>query len=171
MPIRFVSNIADAGYFFVPHKIGNFFDHSCLVHLIRYLCDDYTFTVVSITLFNACGAAHHNKTTSGMVGRSYSAPSMDLSAGWKIGAGYNADQFVNARVRVLNQQAERRDNFTQIMRRDVCCHADSDTPGTVYQEPRQFARKDRRFLFGFVVVGDKIDRIPVEIFEHLTSHF
>ena len=70
-------------------------------------------------------------------------------------------------VGVVNAGADRVDGLAQVMRRNLCCHADGDTAGAVDQQVREAARQHDRFLEAVVIVGDEIHGILVDIGEHI----
>ncbi len=56
------------------------------------------------------------------------------------------------------------------MRRDLRGHADGDAVAAVDEQVREFARQDQRLTIFAVVIVDIIDRVALEVGEHLRSH-
>ena len=59
--------------------------------------------------------------------------------------------------------------FTQVMRRNVGCHTDSDTGTAVNEQMRQTGGEYCRFFFRIVVIGNKVNRVLADIGEHFTG--
>jgi hypothetical protein len=58
-------------------------------------------------------------------------------------------------------------HLADVMRRDVRRHPDGDAGGAVDEEVREARRQDRGLLPRLVVVGDEVDRVCVDVAEHL----
>ena len=64
---------------------------------------------------------------------------------------------------VVQQRQASLDNLAQIMRRYVGCHPDGDTRRAIDQQLRDARRQNRRFMFAFIIVGNKIDCFHVDV--------
>src|SRR5207247_8179215 len=56
--------------------------------------------------------------------------------------------------------------LAEVVRRDICRHADRDAAGTVDEEIRKFRRKDEGLLQRPVEVVHPVDRVLLEVLEH-----
>ena len=97
-------------------------------------------------------------------------PPNDDSAGWEIGTRDKLHQVINTDVIhvviVINQVVCCGGNFPQVMRRDIGCHAHSNSRGAVQQEVGQAGWKDGRFLQGAIKIIQKINGVFIDILEH-----
>ena len=62
-------------------------------------------------------------------------------------------------------------HLTQIVRRNVCGHTDSNTGCSVYQKIRIAGRKHRRLFLSLIEVWYKINGIFIDVREHLHGNF
>ena len=72
-------------------------------------------------------------------------------------------------LRILDERDAGRDDFGQIVRRNVGRHAHRDARRAVDQEIRDARRQDRGLAFGLVVVRVEIDRFLVDIGQQLAG--
>jgi len=66
-------------------------------------------------------------------------------------------------IGIIDQGADRVDDFSQIMWRDVRCHPDGYSCSSVDEQVWESGRKHDRFLSRFVVIRNKIDSILVHV--------
>src|SRR5262245_40166322 len=92
---------------------------------------------------------------------------VDESTGGEIRARDHLYQIRGLGVRMLNQLDGRFDDLTQVVRRNLCRHADGDSVRTVDQQVRHARRQHRRFLARLVVVGNEFDGFLLDVGEHL----
>ena len=92
-------------------------------------------------------------------------PADDNPARGKIGPGDDFHQFVDRHVRVIEHRATRIDDFAEVVRRNIGCHADGDTARTVYQDIRELSRQNLWFTRRFVIVRLEINRVFLDIVE------
>ncbi len=90
-----------------------------------------------------------------------------MPAGREVGALDVAHQALGVDRRVVDERDRRVDHLAQVVRRDVRRHADRDPRGAVDQQVREARRKDQRFAARAVVVGREVDRVHVEVAQHL----
>ena len=62
---------------------------------------------------------------------------------------------------------DRADRLAQVVRRDVGRHPDRDPGGAVDQQVGEARRQDQRLLLGLVVVRAPLDRVGVDVAQHL----
>ena len=170
---RFVGFIADIGNAFdafVFDEFGDLFDHFRFVHLVWNFGNDDRFFLIA-DLFDL-GAATLNDRATACGERIINATTTeDHAAGWKIRAGDDFENFIECRMRMIDQQASRINYFAQIMGRDVGSHTDRDTACAVDQQVREHSGKYDRFLFAAVVVFLPVDGIFIDIFYELVGDF
>ena len=75
-------------------------------------------------------------------------------------------EFLDRRVRIIDEHQRAIDNLTHIMRRDIRSHTNSDTRSTIDQQLRELRRQNRRLLQGLIVVRYKLDRLLINILQH-----
>ena len=95
------------------------------------------------------------------------AQAEDDAAGREVGPVHVAHQGRRVDLRVVDQGDRRRDRLLEVVRRDVRRHADGDAGGAVDQQVREARRQDERLLLLPVVVGPEVDRVGVEVAQHL----
>jgi len=78
-------------------------------------------------------------------------------------------QLPESDLRVLDERDARRDDFGEIVRRDVGRHAHRDSRRSVDQKVRDARRQDRGLAFGLVVIRVEIDGFLVDIGEQLAG--
>ena len=72
-----------------------------------------------------------------------------------------------ASLRVLDQLNGGADHFIQIVRWDIGRHADRNTIRTVHDQVGNARRQHRGFHGALVVVGNKVDRVLIDVGQHL----
>ena len=172
--VGFVTELVagDVGDDALVDELGDALDELRLVDLIGDLGDDDRLPAAGDVLDRALGA-HHEAAAAGAVGVRDIGAAEEEPAGGEVGAeDVFEHQFkVGAVVlRRLRQQCNRRvHHFLQIVRRDVGRHADSDARGTIDDEVRDSGWQDGRFKRRFVVVRHEVDRVGVDVGEHLAG--
>ena len=78
-----------------------------------------------------------------------------------------ASEPVDVDRRVVDVGDRRGDHLAQVVRRDVRRHADGDPRRAVDEQVREARRQHRRLLLAPVVVGHEVDRVHVEVAQHL----
>ena len=80
-------------------------------------------------------------------------------------------EIIERRLWVVYQFYNRIDDFTQIVRWNVCRHTDSNTDLTVEQQVRQFCRQYDGLLLRTIKVITEINRVFVDIDKQLVRGF
>ena len=78
-----------------------------------------------------------------------------------------AHQPLDLHLRVVDVGDRRVDHLAQVVRRDVGRHADGDARGAVDEQVREARGQHERFVARAVVVGREVDRVHVEVAQHL----
>ena len=130
--------------------------------------DDDGFFVFA-DFFNRAFGAHHHRAAAGQISRFGAALTQNQTTSRKIRPRNDIDQLIGRDVRIINISAAGINHFAQVMRRHVGCHADGDTVGTVDQQIRKTCRQNRRFLHAFIIVGHKVNRVVLNVFNQLVG--
>src|SRR5207245_8338732 len=104
--------------------------------------------------FDAGLAAHLHRAAPGLEVLLYPANSANGATGGEIRPLYMLHQVVKHDVRVIDLRADRVDNFTDIVRWNICCHANGDACPAVDEEIRKSGWENGRFGPGLVIVRD-----------------
>ena len=91
----------------------------------------------------------------------------DRAAGREVRADDVRAQVVGRELRVVDEGDRGVDDLAEVVWRDVRGHPDGDPRRAVDQQVRQLGREDRRLLLRPVVVVDEVDRLLVDVGEHL----
>ena len=113
---------------------------------------------------------HADDAAARTVGLADAFPAQDDGPCRKVRSLDGRHQLLARHVGIVDQQGQAIHDLTQVVGRDIRRHADSNAGGPVDQEGRQFRRQDRRFFQRFVVVGDEIDRVFFNVFQHGFGH-
>src|SRR6185437_10980551 len=153
--IAFVANVADALNFLVLHQVGDVRDQARLVHLIGQLGDDDVLALFA-SLLDGGFRAHLKCSAARFVRLLDSVASVDVASRRKIGTGHKFHNFFQIRFRIVDQRYGRFDNFLQIVRRDVCGHANGDATGTVDEQAGNSGGQNGRLAGALVEIGNEI---------------
>src|SRR6266852_5204349 len=131
----FVAHVGDAFDFLALHELREALDELRFVHLIRNFRDDDIFAILADFLDGGFGA-HHEAAASRFVCGFDALAAGNVGTGGKIRAGDELHDFFESGVRLFDQQHRGVDDFAQIVRRNVGCHADGDAAGAVDEKIR-----------------------------------
>ena len=140
------------------------FNQSSLVDLIRNLGNHDAVAVLSLA-FDRGASTHGDGAAACLVSLPNPAPAVNDSCGGEIRTRNMRHNVAERGVWIVNQMNHGLTNFRQIVRRHVGRHTDSNTIGAVDQKIRDFARQIRRFLALFIIIGDEVHGLFVDIFE------
>ena len=112
---------------------------------------------------------HHDAAAAGAVALAHAAQAVDDAGGGEVGRRDDLHQLVDRRLGVLQQVQAGVDHLVEVVRRDVGRHADRDAAGAVDQQVRQPRRQHQRLVLAAVVVRAEVDRLLVEIGQHLVG--
>ena len=160
--VRFVTNRSDVGQHFFVHQRRDALDQRGAVHVVRNFGDD-DLLAVALEFFDAGLAAHFHAAASGLEILSDARQTADGAAGRKIRPLHVLHQPIDRDLRIVDLGTDAIDDFAQIVRRHICCHADGDAGAAIDQKIRKCRRKNRRLGPGLVVVRDEIDRVLVHV--------
>lgn len=117
-------------YPFFFDQFGNFLHQSGLVDLIGNFVHNDRF-LVFFDLLNRAFGAHHHRTAAGKIGRAGAAVTQNQTAGRKIRPRHIVDQFFNGNIRVVDIGTAGRNDFPEVVRRNVGRHTDGNAVGAV----------------------------------------
>ena len=166
VPVRFVPDVGDILEFLFVDEVGDFLDQVRLVDLVRDLRHDDALAVV-LSRFDARLRPHHDAPASGRVCALDAIETVDDPPRREVRRFHELHQlFVRQRLILYQRDAPVHD-LAQVVRRDVCRHSHRDAARPVHEEIREHGGEDGGFLEGIVEVGNKIDGVLLEVFEHL----
>ncbi len=168
--VGFVAQIGNAGYFFVAHEFGDFFDQHRLVDLIRQFRDDNAFFVGTAVLFNQRARADFDDAAAGFIRGQNAFAAVDKSGGGKIRPRNVTHQLFNGDRWILDAGDGAVDNFHYIMRRNIRRHADGNARCAVEQQQGNARSQHRRLCQRFIIVGNEIDGLFFQIGHHLVGN-
>ena len=111
--------------------------------------------------------AHAHPAAAGLVRVADAGQAEDHAAGREVRALDVLHQARRVDVRVVDVGDRGRDRLAQVVRRDVRGHADGDAAGAVDQQVREPRRQHDRLVVLAVVVGLEVDRVGVQVAQHL----
>ena len=111
--------------------------------------------------------AEGDLAAAGRVAVDNALPAADDAAGGEIGPRNDLHQLFDGHVRVVDELDEPVADLAQVVRRNLRGHADGDAVGAVDQQVGELARQDERLAVLAVVIVDEIDRVVLEVGEHL----
>ena len=91
----------------------------------------------------------------------------DRAAGREVRALDELAQVVGGELRVVDERDRGVGDLAEVVGRDVGGHPDRDARRAVDEQVRELGRQDRRLLLGAVVVVLEVDRVLVDVGEHL----
>ena len=178
--VRLVAQVGDAVDPLVLDEVGDLLEQGRLVHLVRQLGDDDRDPVAADLLERDLGAHHDPAAAVGvhladrvdrlpLAGQDVALllEAEDRAAGREVRAEHELAQVVGRELGVVDEGDRGVDDLAEVVRRDVGGHADGDARRAVDEQVRELGRQDRRLLLGAVVVVDEVDRLLVDVGEHL----
>src|SRR5581483_712159 len=164
--IRFVAQVRDAFGPPVLDELGDFLDQVGLVDLIGNLGDDQPLAIGPLVALDVDLRPQGQQTPARFVSLLDPLRAVDEAGGREIRAGDLLHQLRDRYVRVLQQQEEAVDDFGQVVRGNVRRVADRDAARAVDEQIGHLGGQDDRLDPRFVVVGDKIDGLLVDVGQH-----
>ncbi len=150
-------------------EIGDLLDQIALAALLDHvgqLGDDDRLLALPDRL-DVRARLHSDPAAPGLVGLADPGAAEDDPAGRKVRPLDVPHQPLDADLGVVDVRDHGRDRLTKVVRRDVRRHPDGDPGGAVDQQVRVARRKHQRLLLAPVVVGDEIDRVLIDVAQHL----
>src|SRR6516165_1755440 len=163
MTVGFVAQGADAFDLLIAHQFADALYQMRLVDLVGNFAHDDGFAFAAQG-FKLDLAAHDDRAAAQMISGAYTLTAEDNAAGRKIRAGYDRNQVVDRKRRIVDERNAGIDDFTEIVRRNIRRHADGNAASTVDKKIGKARRQDGGLLLHAVVVRLEIDRILVDVF-------
>ncbi len=151
------------------HELGDLLGQARLVHLVRQLGDHDPCAAVR-ALLDLRDRADLDRAAAGLVDVPDALAAHDRGAGREVGSLHELHQVAGRGLRVVQVVHDRVDRLAQVVRRDVRGHADRDAAGAVHQQVREPAGQHDRLLLVPVEVRDEVDRLGLDVAEHLHGH-
>ena len=164
--LRFIADVGDSLYDLLLDEVRHVDDHFALVYGVGDFGDDDTFASVLLR-FDIGLAAYAELSSPELVHGRYSVVSADLGAGREVGTFDELHQVVNRAVGVVHIVRDAVTEFAEVVRRDVCGHTDCDARRAIEKEVGKLSGEYGRFLGCFVVVGNHVNGLFLEVVEHL----
>ena len=128
--VRFITQIGNAFNNAVLYKLGNSFNKACLINLVRNF--SYNNAVLAfLHRLNFCARADFNNAASGIISIFNAFSTQNYCTGRKIRPFNGSHQLRNFHIRIINKHNKAINNFTQIMGRNIGCHAYRNTGAAV----------------------------------------
>ena len=162
LPVGFVAQVGDAFELSFVCKLGDLRHQRGLVHGVRKLVDDDPLAAV-LRLLERVPRAHDDAPVAGRVSGLDACGAHDQAAGRKVRSLDEAQQVLAGRFGVVDQVLHARGDLAQVVRRDVCGHADGDPGGPVDEQVRDARGQHSRLFVRAVVVRDHVDRLLLDV--------
>jgi hypothetical protein len=162
---RLVPEVGDAVDPAFAHEVGDPLDQRRLVHHEGDLGDDDA--QAALRLLEAGPRAHCQQPPAGGVGGADSLAPADDGTGGEVGPRHLLEQLVDAALGTPGLEDEGVHQLAQVVGRDVGGHPDRDARGAVGQQVRKPGRQDRGLGDSAVEVRDEVDRLAIDVPEHL----
>ena len=112
------------------------------------------------------GRPHPERSLASVIGIAYAIQSDDLATTGQVRPRNEAHQFLDGSVRVLDQVAQRLDDFHQVVRRAVGCHADRDSRGPIDKQVGKGCREHGWLDVLAVVIRFEVNGVLVQTISH-----
>ena len=163
-----VLNVGDALDLLVTDELGDALDQAGLVDLVGDLGDDDRLAALVVLLDLAAGS-DRDRAAALEVGLLDPGGAEDDAAGREVGPLDVVEQLTDLDRGVVDHRDGRVDQLGEVVRRDVGRHADRDPDRAVEQQVGDLGRQDRRLELFFVVVGDPVDGVLLEVGQELAG--
>ena len=168
--VRFIAQVGNPFDTLVVDQFADLFQQGALVHLVgKFINDDRLPVIAALDILEMRLGTHDHAAPAGVISLPHAGNAVDDAGGREIRCRDNADQLVNAHVRVGQQCQAAVDHLVHVVRWDVRRHADSDTGRTIDQQVREAGRQHQWLTFGAVVVRAEIDGFLVDVGEHFMA--
>ena len=169
LAVGLVAQVGDLGDLLLADELGDLLDQAAVAALLDHegqLGDDDRLLAVADVL-GVRPRAHAHAAAAGLVGVADAADAEDHAAGREVRALDVLHQAGGVDLGIVDVGDRRGDRLAQVVRRDVRRHADGDARGAVDQQVREARRQHDRLAVVAVVVRDEVDRVGVEVAQHL----
>jgi hypothetical protein len=164
--VGLVAQVADARDPPLAHQTGDLLEQARLADLERDL-GRHQAHAPGTPLFDLNPRAHLDEATPGRVAVPDALDPVDDAARGEIRSLDDLGERLGRGVRVLDDVCDGVAHLAEVVRRHLGRHAYRDARAAVDEQVRQHTREHGRLLEGLVVVGPQVDRILLEVREHL----
>ena len=164
-PVREILDVSDSLQLSGIDEVLDLFDHSLGTDQVGQFGDDDALAT-RMHLLDACGRPHPERSLARVVGIANTIQSDDLAATRQVGSRNESHQFVNRGVRMLDQVAQRLNDFHQVVRRAVGSHTHRDPRSAVDQQVGKGRREYRRLDILAVVIRFEVNSVLVQAIGH-----
>ena len=161
-----VVDVRYLGQLLVAHELAELLQQALAVHHVGDFLHDDGAAAVLLLLHLAAGA-HGERAAARLVGVDDALLAHDDAARGEVGARQGLHELLGGDVGVVEHEARGVDGLAQVVRRDVCGHANGDALRAVHQQVREAGRQHDGLFQALVVVRLEIDRLLVEVGEQL----
>ena len=164
--VGLVAQVGDLGDGLVAHQLGHLLDQLGLVHLIGDL-GDYDGRLALLDRLGVGLCPHDHAPAAGLVALADAGAAQDEAAGGEVGPLQVAHEVGAGERRIVDEGDGGRDGLAQVVRRDVGGHAHGDARAAVDEQVGETRGQHHRLLAALVVVGGPVDRLRVDVAQHL----
>ncbi len=167
--VGLVADVGDLGDLLLVHEVNDLLHKPVVAELLdheRQLGDDDRLLALSQRLDVSLGLHAHTSPT-GLIRVADALTPEDDPAGREVRALYVSHQAVGVDLRVVDVGDRRADHLAEVVRWDVRRHPHRDPRGAVHEQVREACGQHERFASRAVVVGYEVDRVHVEVAQHL----
>ena len=150
----------------VVHQVSDALDELHLVDLVGNFGDDDRLAAAGDVLDRALGT-HQEAAAAGAIGLRNAAATVDEAAGRKVRALHVLQNLGQPRMRIVHQLDGCVDDFRQVVWRNVGRHADRDAVRAIHDQVWNARRQHRGLERALVVVRHQVDRVLVDVGQHL----
>ena len=167
--VAVVGDVGDLGQHLLVHEVGDLLDHAAVAALLDAVgkLGDDDRALAAAQLLDVRPRPHDDTAAAGAVGVADAGAADDDRAGREVRALDVPHQRLDVRGRVVDQRDDRVDRLAEVVRRHVRRHPDRDPGRAVHEQVREPRRQHERLLLRLVVVRPEVDRVRVELGEHL----
>ena len=126
----FVAHVGNVFDGLVVDQIGNAFDQLRLVHLVGDLGDDDRLLFFG-DIFDGSAGAHHETAATSLVGIENAGSAVNDAVSREVGAFDDLQNLRKLCGRVIDQRDGSVDDLREIVRRNLCGHADGNSVGAI----------------------------------------
>jgi len=169
LAVGLVADVGDAADGAVLDAGGDPLDDPRLDLAVRDLRDD-DLALAAARFLGVGAGPHRDGAPAGGVALLDAAPAADEPTGGEVRSLDDLHQVLDRDVRVVDDGDGGVADFGQVVGRDAGGHPHRDAAGPVAQQVRHLARQDGRLGARVVVVGLEVDRVLLQVLEHLGRH-
>src|SRR5207344_1609120 len=125
--VRLIAKIGDAVELLVANELADAREQGRLVYLVGNLVDDDRLAIAALQVLDVRARTDDDASAAGAVALAHALGAEDDAGGREVRRRNVLDELIDSYLRVVEQRQTRRDDFRQIVRRDVRRHANRNT--------------------------------------------